>query len=29
MYLNSNYSGTDVPVPAGLGPNTGNIALVN
>lgn len=29
MYLNTNYYGTDVPVPDGLGPNSGAIALVN
>lgn len=29
MYLNSDYSGTPVPVPAGLGPSKSQITLVN
>ncbi|MGB8818894.1 MAG: pilus assembly protein TadG-related protein [Rhizobiaceae bacterium] len=29
MYLNSNYSATPVPVPAGLGPSKSQITLVN
>jgi hypothetical protein len=29
MYLNTNYNGTDVPVPENVGPNGGAIALVN
>ena len=27
LYLNSDYSMTDVPVPAGVGPNSGTISL--
>ena len=28
LYLNSDYGGTDIPVPDGVGPKTGNTSLI-